>query len=160
MKNKSITYLLLAVVVAIWGGIFFKVFSSLASPNQPVTRAAKVGPIEIIAENKPSVFTIRADYRDPFLGHRAVDHSTEDKPVVVKVAKKKAEPKVAPDMSFVKYFGLIRNSGSQKKIGLISIHNQEFMIGDGEEVSGVKCLKHYKDSIIISFQGRRACIKK
>ena len=159
MKNKSITYLLLAVVVAIWGGIFFKVFSSLASSEQPVARTAKVGPIENIEERKPSVFTIRANYRDPFLGNR-VDHSTGDKPVVVKVVKKKEEPKVAPDVSFIKYFGLIRNSGTQKKIGLISIHNQEFMIGDGEEISGVTCLKHYKDSIIISFQGIRACIKR
>lgn len=161
MKNKSVTYLLLAVVVAIWGGIFFKVFSSLASTDRPVATVAKVGLIENIEENKPSVFAIQANYRDPFLGSRVDDRPAGDKPVVVKpVVKKKEEPKVAPDVSFVKYFGLIRNSGSQKKIGLVSIHDQEFMIGDGEEISGVKCLKHYKDSIIISFQGKRACIKR
>jgi hypothetical protein len=84
----------------------------------------------------------------------------EKKQVVVRPVKKKPEPSVPVDVSFIKYFGLIRNSGSQKKIGLISVHNQEFMISEGEVISDVTCVKHYKDSIIISFQGKRACIKR
>lgn len=162
MKSKAVTYSLLAVVVLIWGGIFVKVFTTLgSSSDKGVVVRRKATLPEEVAENRQAVYTIRANYRDPFLGSVASPVALKKTAAVALKRAEKIQKKNTPvDVSFVRYFGLIRNAASQKKIGMISIHDQEFMISEGEVVSGVTCLKHYRDSTIISFQGKRACIKK
>jgi hypothetical protein len=161
MKNKTITYLLIGIVILVWGWIFYKIFSSFhASGSSPQ--------LEIISHQQPrdeqqpiKEFSLKANYRDPFLGkdyREVVPQKKSDR------TKLKPEIKVDPiptiNWSFIRYMGLIKNPDSGKKIALISVHNKELMISEGETISEVKCIKHYRDSIKVSYQGKVACIKR
>lgn len=161
MKNKQITYFLITVVVIIWGGIFYRIFSSFFSSDEGLVRVAATPVIET-PDNifDAGSYTLKASYRDPFLGNTTIDKTESSRQIRIKPPEKKVQPVAAVDWSFVKYFGLIKNSGNNTKIGLISINNREHMIREGEVISDLKCMKSYNDSIIISYQGRVACIKR
>ncbi len=166
MKNKALTYFLLGTVALIWGGIFLKVFATFFSQEHDVPSIPVHKSLETRVDYETPTYSIKANYRDPFLGNSAAPEGkpllaegrTEGKPVEKKVAPKPIEAPM--DWSFVKYLGSIKNSGNGKKIALVSIRNQEVMIEEGIEHDGLKCLKHYRDSIVVIYQGKRACIKK
>lgn len=158
---------MLGTVLLIWGGIFLKVFATFFSQDKNTHSSI---PIPKSRENRveyeATIYSIKTNYRDPFLGNSA-SIENESLPPGERVERKEPARKVVPkiveapvDWSFVKYLGSIRNSGSGKKIALVSIRNQEVMIEEGMEHDGLKCLKYYRDSIIVIYQGKRACIKK
>lgn len=166
MRNRAVTYFLLGTVLLVWGGIFFKVFATFFSQEKNVYKLPIRKTVETSVDYEMAVYSIKADYRDPFLGNSSSIVEEDflkpaSKPGKKRTKKIETKPVVAPvDWSFFKYLGLIKNSGNGKKIGLVSIRNQEVMIEEGREYDGLKCLKYYKDSIIVIYQGKRACIKK
>jgi len=167
VKNKAITFFLLGTVLLIWGGIFLKVFATFFSQEKNAHSISIRKSLENRVEYEATMYSIKANYRDPFLGNSASIENESVSPPGERVERKEPARKVLPkiieapvDWSFVKYLGSIRNSGNGKKIALVSIRNQEMMIEEGMEHDGLKCLKYYRDSIIVIYQGKRACIKK
>lgn len=166
MKNKTITYFLLGTVVLVWGGIFLKVFATFFSQDKSVQNIPIHKSVETPVDYGTAVYSIRANYRDPFLSNSIIaerESSSDEGRIERKQQAKKVLPKQIEtpiDWSFVKYLGSIKNSGNGKKIALVSIRNQEVMIEEGMEHEGLKCLKYYRDSIVVIYQGKRACIKK
>jgi hypothetical protein len=162
MKNKTVTYVLLTVAALVWGGIFYRVFSSLSAYDQIATVPVKVRSVASESDYALTTWAIKADYRDPFLGSLAVEKPKQANASVNNkiLRKKKIETEAAIDWSFIKYSGLIKNPSRAKKIGLINIQNQPYMINEGEIIQGIKCIRHYRDSIIIFYKGKVACIKK
>lgn len=162
MKNKKVTTLLIIVVVGIWGVIFFRLVSSMSGEDDYIGRSdirVKINAKDF-QEIKP--YILIAKYRDPFLGRTFHE---EGKGVIsqrknIPIVKKETIPAVEIDWSFIKYLGLINNSKINKKVGLISINNDEYMISDGDVIKEVKCIKTYKDSICISYQGKIKCLKR
>jgi hypothetical protein len=159
MKNKTLTYGLIGVAMLIWGWIFLTIFSSFFSSEKNVVNTLKK---PAVVSNKiyqePISFTLVANYRDPFLGK--VFEEPEFPKITARPPVKVKEPQIPVDWSFVKYLGMIKNPNSDKKIALISIKGQEHMISEGQIIADVKCIKNYKDSIRISYQGRSTCIKR
>jgi hypothetical protein len=160
MKNKTITYGLLVVVLIIWGGIFYRIFISFFPADKPIAKNEQKFTIESVSGfEEAQSFALRSGYRDPFLGDtHTSDFSEENKPVKKILKKVSVEPSI--DWSFVKYLGLIKNSGNTRKLAMVTIHGMEYMLSEGEEMSSVKCLKNNKDSILISYQGKVKWIKK
>lgn len=68
MKKQNKTYLLLAVVLGIWGIIGYKFFSAV-NPDAPEIAQVTSDQVFVPKQMKErEVFSIVADYRDPFLG--------------------------------------------------------------------------------------------
>ena len=158
MKNKSVTYLLGAVVLLIWGLVFYRFFSAVNEDDLPIPVSAystsKVSKSNVEADS----FELISDYRDPFLGKwTGVINSDINKAPKVrkKVAKVVVPLVIAPpiDWSFVTYLGTIHGKQSKKKLAILKLNDREMMVGANEKVGELTVLKIGKDSILVSFQG-------
>ena len=152
MKKNQKTYLLLTVVIGIWGLIAFKILNA-ANPEP-----AKMGPIasnEVFVPKKikhRDTFSIKADYRDPFLGTIVAN-----KKVKKKVAPKKKVEKAIPQKK-ISYTGFITDGASKQKIFFVTIEGQQHMMGLNETVQEVKLVRGSKDKITVRCNGKTRTI--
>src|ERR1051325_867816 len=157
MRNKKALYVLLPVVILIWGIIiykFYKAFNSDEEIQQNNFSFSSLSPVKTTVDT----FSILADYRDPFLGKIAATPSSSDKPKnQTKVEKSKPEPIVWPAII---YKGMIKNQKTGKQLYLVTINNQDNMMKPGDVFAEVELKKTFKDSIIVLYRKETKTIKK
>lgn len=120
MKNKGVTYLLIAAVCMIWGIVIYRIFSGMSDDdtNYSQTQVSKYIDIDSVSET----YSLIASYRDPFLGKSFVSKPIysnslsikQTKKIVTSAPKSVEVPKaiVYIDWSFIQYNGLISNKGT------------------------------------------------
>lgn len=161
MKNKKLVYVLLPLVVLIWGIIVYRIFTSINPDSPNVTGRQSSLVTDTLQKNVPDTFTIVANYRDPFLGALPVAPSKPGFSVTKPVAKAPEPPKETipvlwPSLS---YSGMVRNKDSKKQMALIQINNSMHSMQINETVAGVQLLGIYPDSIIVVFNKQKKTIK-
>lgn len=170
MKNKSVTYLLLAVVAVVWGLIVWKIISHYGDEGT-ITAIQQSTKIDIRNSNHDSTYRLELNYPDPFLrGNTAgiTERGNNDQQVftnqqrsttVRKIKVEKSKPVITPpeviDWSFLKYIGLIGNRNSTQKIGLVTIHNKDHVIKEKEVFEGVSIVRIGKDSLYIDYKNQK-----
>lgn len=159
MKNKNVTYLLLASVVLVWGVAIYQLTSSLffsKVESEVAVRKSKKQANSIV--DKP--FELSNNYRDPFLGNfKSYSKPVVRKQEVKKVVKESSMP-VPVDFSFIKYIGKIKNQKTGKEVALVSIYNSNYFLSDGDSVASVILKRSFKDSIEIYYMKRKYFIRK
>lgn len=148
MKKQSKTYILLAVVLGIWGLIGFKFFSAV-NPASPEILAIVSNKIFVPKQIKErDTFSISANYRDPFLG--AIQ-------VVKKKLKKRtntaAKKEVLPT-KLIQYTGFITASNSNQKIFFVSVDGEQQMMSINDTFQEVKLVRGTKNSIGVRYNGK------
>jgi hypothetical protein len=155
MKNKNLTYFLIAIVAGVWGLILYRVFDAVsATDDTPAPVAVKQ---EKEAYNDFSIpkdtTKLLLNYRDPF-------GITKPKDTTAKISRAiahqtiKISPKPTMNWSFITYSGYIRNPASKKLVALVSVNGQNITLAEGETKSQVKLIKNLRDSIKISYKGK------
>ena len=149
MKKKNKTYLLLAVVLGIWGVIIFKFIWVLnPSSEQAVkTRTEAVFKPKQIKERE--LFALALDYRDPFLG--TVDVPRKNRKPSNTIAKPK---KVIPTKS-VEYTGFIQKSNSNQLIFFVTVEGRQQMMKINDSFQDVMLVKGTKKSITVKYGGSK-----
>lgn len=160
MKNKSVTYLLGAVVLLIWGLVFYRLFSAVNEEDFSAPLSAYSGTKAVEKNTDSDSFELINDYRDPFLGQWSGSMQSslgENRPKAPrkKVVKSIPAPVTPPpiDWSFVSYLGTIHGKGSKKKLAILKLNDREMMVGNNDRIGDVTVLKVGKDSVLVSFQG-------
>jgi len=143
--SKNIkTYLLLGLVLVIWGIIGYKLVSAF-SPDSVI--ASVPGKVDFkrktIAEK--DTFHLFVDYRDPFLG----TWNKEKKKIAKQVVrpKKIAFPPIA-------YTGSVSGKQTKDHIYFVSISGQQYLMKTGVEKDGVKLLSGTSKSITLRYKGQ------
>jgi len=163
VKNKAMTYLLICAVAMVWGIIAYRVFFNEAGDdqaNQVVAQKTDHEPYDrYVAAN--DTFRLALNYRDPFLAKEvaaAIDvKSAAPKQVVPTIPK----PIVAPlNWSAIRYNGYVTNPITKKMVAILTVNGTERMTAEGESFQGVKLLKNKKDSILVSWMGKRKYIRQ
>lgn len=162
MKNKKMTYILVVVVLVIWGLIIRTVISSVSNGDEvvPVTAAKS-------AKEPYNDYTLPKDtthlllnYRDPF-GLVKFKDTAEVRVKSISHKSLAAIPlKPAMNWSFIKYSGYIHNPTSRKLIALVNINGKNIMLSEGETKDQVRLIKNMRDSIKIIFNGQTKFIVK
>jgi hypothetical protein len=139
MKSRVTTYLLIVAVVAVWGFVAWRIFSSKAEP----IAAPVVWRVESdAAEDAPDV--LRLDYDDPFLKDVAILQ-----PAVEVVVEPPPKPRQPPSM---KYAGTIATRGKTSYIlesgGLL--HS----LAVGDELEGYTLRRAFADSVWMARDGQ------
>ncbi|MEP2236881.1 MAG: hypothetical protein ABJI22_00895 [Maribacter sp.] len=146
MKKQHKTYLLLAVVLLVWGMIGYK-FVSAINPsienNDSAVKAEKFVPKEIKEREQ---FTIVANYRDPFLGTIKTPASNRKKNVSKTV--KKELPK-----KNINYTGFITDKANKQKIFFVTIDGQQQMMSLKDTFKEVKLVQGTNSYIKVSYNG-------
>jgi hypothetical protein len=143
MKNKWFTYLLILLVLLVWGLIIGRIISPLDSgSNTPTTLQIRTDTLYHISSYK-----LLLNYQEPFL-------HTEYKPIRIRTKHHKIKERVALVNPNVKYKGLIRNKlNPQNTVVLLEIDNTERYLKVNQEVLGIKLLKFEEGKVLISKEG-------
>jgi len=161
MKNKKVTYILIPVVLVLWGSIIYKVYVYMYGDNPVNTgfpdTGSRMGKQDVI----PDTFSIHPDYRDPF-SVKTIAKATGGSSAIEKESSTQIKPKTTVNVSFpaVQYIGMIRNQESNKQLVMLSVNGQSTSIGMGMEFGGIQLLKVYKDSVEVRWGKERKFIKK
>jgi len=150
VKKNTKTYILLAVVVVIWGMIGYRIISGITNNDIPETQLSEVT-FKPLSTKAKKEFTIIADYRDPFLG-------TLPKKQVVKT-KHRDKPK-APPMPQVKvlYTGFISDKDTKQNIFFVTINGTQHLMSPTNEIDKVKLLSGDAKSIKIRYNNKTKTI--
>lgn len=173
MKNKRLSYVLLPLVLLVWGLIAQRIWfaTTEAEPEEesaPVLPAA--GPTT--AQRRP---TLLLSYDDPFrplvgmgrspapLGGAVMREAVVSSPVSIVSAATSLNLPLAPPAApappvvwpQVKYLGLIVNSGANNQVVLLAIDNQELLVKAGQSSHGVRLISAFRDSVQLSFSKQK-----
>lgn len=158
MKNKKVTYLLILVVLIVWGLIIYRIFQSVGD-NESVEIITAPAKKEVYND-----FEIRRDtthlmlnYRDPFGLTKQKD--TSNVKVGTALIKNRNVIKPAINWGFIKYSGYVRNPGTKKLIAIVKINGKSIMMSEGETMEKVKLIRNMRDSIKVGFSGATKFIK-
>lgn len=154
MKNKKLTYLLILVVLSVWGLIIYRLLSATGGSDDTIP-----GPVSQPVKEAYNDFAIPKDtthlllnYRDPF-GITAVKDTTVNKPnPFKKIISVKPRPGI--NWGFIQYLGYIRNASSKKLIALLTINGKNEMLAEGQTKDQVKLIRNLRDSVKVSFGGK------
>ncbi|VXB36580.1 conserved hypothetical protein [Flavobacterium sp. 9AF] len=153
MKNKKTVYLLLALVIAIWGMIVYQFLGYTNTtieelPNKDISLIPKLDYITLDTTN------IKTDYRDPFTG---------------KLNTKKVEKKESISISFqpstitntkqeseitINYKGIVSDLTEKSKVFMVIINGGTYLMKIGEKEEDVNLIKGNRESITVKHKGK------
>ena len=176
MQEKRLKYILLPVVLFIWGAATWRYFFSGGEEGQAGPRVAVATPVvEDLAVTEELSFALLEDYRDPFLARAGnwdtgkdfgdSESSSPANPVgsppvkVPAVARPKSQP-TPPAMNWdqFRYLGLVRNSSgdgdsSGKVVGLLWQNGHSRPVEVGGIYRQLEIISITSDSMHIRWQG-------
>lgn len=148
MKNKKSIYILLPLVLFIWGTVMYQLFSFSNSEDLPsvTSNGISLKPIKI---SKRDSFTINTNYRDPFLGKM---YSSETvKSTKKRTTPKKAEPLVWPT---IQYKGIVSDTKEKSKIFMLVINNQTHLMRKGQIENEIYLKEGDRESVYVKYKGQ------
>lgn len=158
MRKKYSTFFLIALLLGIWGLVFFKMFKYFTSDNDKKAPLGKNNS-NIISEN-PDTLILKMNYADPFTGALnvsreeksclTIQHKAHSKDTIVKT-------KIANDNIF--YKGEILNKSNNSKVYIVSINGISKVISK-ERNDSVFIIKDTKELLTINYKGSIKNIKK
>jgi hypothetical protein len=145
------TYLLLAVVVAVWGVVAWKIFAT--ADNTPP--AARPKPSETAAETVPAD-TLQLDYADPFLKGAprpvvAVRSVVRGLPPVKQAAPKRERVKIV-------HLGTVRSAG--KQLYILTVRGTQYELTHGESAGDFVFADCDGDSLYLRKEGVMYGVKR
>lgn len=148
MKSKATLYILIALLLIVWGIILWRIFLSSESPptNQGVKEPLAGGFKDTVQ------LSLSLNYRDPFgiveSNSNDVDHIKRDNPTEI-------------DSHFivnVRYIGRIKSEG--RIYYLLDIEGEGYCLMVGQMTHGVKVLFAHNDSIKVVKDGHEYLLKQ
>ncbi|QLG46786.1 hypothetical protein [Costertonia aggregata] len=145
MKKQTKTYLLLVLVIIIWGIIAVKIITALSSDNTevPTVQNIKFKPKKI----KPKdTFSIMANYRDPFFG--TVPKAPKKKIIVPEIVEENT-PK-----NTILYTGYVTDNSTKQKIFFVTINGQQHLMKPKYSSQGITLIKGSASQIRVRSNGK------
>lgn len=143
MRKNVKTYVLLGLVLIIWGIIGYKVVKSL-SPDEdplPTSKPFAFTPKPLAVKD---TFRLMANYRDPFLGTLP---QSERKPSKQQVAKQPVQKKN------IVYSGSVAQTGDSKTLFFVTIDGRQHLMSKNEKADGVKLVTGNGEEIQVRYGG-------
>ena len=131
MKTKKKTYLLLVLVVAVWGTIGYKIVSALNPELPEVKSQSFVEHSNFKIDTRIDTFSITTVNRDPFLG-------TLLKKEVKESTVKRRKP---IEWKSISYQGSIKQQQTKQQIFIVTINGHQHLLKKGQT----------KDSITLAY---------
>lgn len=156
VKNKKVTYLLIVLVITVWGLIIYRVILAWSGDDEGKAVIPETGKREVFndyAEPKDTAHLMQ-NYRDPFGLVRPKDTLVRSQRAAVGGTVTVKQAPLVMNWDFIRYVGYIRNPGSKALIAMIHVNGQELMLGEGESAGQLRLLKNLRDSIKINYNGK------
>jgi hypothetical protein len=153
MKSKKSIYILLPLVLLIWGMLIYQFFS-YTSPE--VIEVQEELPLFVKIDYKePDTTALDINHRDPFTGklENANRNSSSN-------AKASNEPKIqilsTPEVQTqIEYKGIVSDVANKKKVFMVIIDNQTFLMKQGDKENEVELINGNSESITVKHKGKK-----
>ncbi len=149
MKNKKNIYFLIPAVLLVWGLLVYKIVFGLNPSTQDVQAIDPIGKFVPKQMEQIASFTIKADYRDPFLG------TLQAKKRIIKPKKKAVVKKSIIPFPKIIYKGIVSPKGKNEKVFLILVNGQQHMFKHKTMFKEVKLLRGSTKEITVQFQNQK-----
>ena len=159
MKNKKLTYLLLPIVVLLWGYAIFQVFGGSKQAYVPVPDTVTFD--EELLKDSLQFEALNFNFSDPFLKRKIINTksvSVSRNPIQTRpyqVKKQNVQKPVTIQWPNIRYGGTVNAT----KV-FISINSQSDILNVSDEIQGVKIKEVFEDSIQVEFKGESKVILK
>ena len=156
MKNRKSLYILVPLVVVVWGLLFWKVFwSSSTSPVEvkPTRFLEKSARFDGKEEDRVLIL----NYQDPFLKEQ---RTVRDAVPVTSPEPLRQRLNRVPMWPEIYYFGLVKNRSETGSLALLEINGRRCFVREGETVDVVKCLAIHADSIGVQLNNEQKYIER
>lgn len=151
MKNKKNIYILLPIVLLVWGGVLYQVFSFTAE-EEIKTVANHEFTIKPLKIKKRKTFRINVNYRDPFLGKMYAPEKTLKK-IPSSKANKKPKPQETLVWPTIQYKGIISDIKDKKKVFILIIDGKNYYMKTGDTQNEVFLKEGDKESVYVKYKG-------
>lgn len=163
MKNKKLTYLLLVLVLIIWGLVFYRVFSKSGADSFGKTKSNRI--ISVDESMKSDSFSIVNNYPDPFKitfsSMRGNNGKGEGDAIqtngVNNYQQQNIEQVIWPE---VIYKGEILNEKTKQTTVIISVNGVSYLTPIGKMVGIVEIISLATDSIQLRYNKSTRYFKK
>jgi hypothetical protein len=145
MKKKKNTYLLLALVLLIWGVLIYRVVS-YTNPELPQSNAPENFTLRPLEVKEKETFSIDVNYRDPFLGKMYA-------PAAPTKPRQKQKVIVQVEWPSVIYKGIVSDSKDKKKVFLLIVNGRPQMMKEKETVDGILLKSGNRQSVTVKYKG-------
>lgn len=152
MRSKKSIYLLIAILLIVWGIIVKKIFFTSPQSAMTVTLSERQKSIEADVSDE-----LVLDYPDPFLKNYQSTAPSVSQPTVTSLPKNNsAKAKIPnPDIVFIGKISL-----GKKSVYLFEMAKMQYDMQLGDEVNGFKLIRIYPDSVHFKSDETIFCIKK
>jgi hypothetical protein len=148
MKNKKLSWILLPVVLGVWGMIGWKIYEG--TKDEVVSDIESENPIYENTDTtlSPNEYALVLNYRDPFL-----DKLPKAKEGVSSIPKMTIEvqPVDIPSETWplLLYGGLVREPKGGETVGFLTVEGQPQFVHTGDEIGNIRVGRITIDSIEI-----------
>lgn len=143
MKSRKITYLLITVLIVVWGVIIHQIAAYTLSETVPVP----IGTSKTVVAEDTSHYDLMLNYSDPFL-QSANLQVTQNRIIAEKEAV--VTESQAPQMPNMKFKGVIKQSG--KLYAIIEFGSHSEILRQGETTDDYRITNINEDSVILKKQ--------
>jgi len=155
MKNKKSIYILLPVVLIIWGLILYRFlsFSGATTIEEATSYNYAVKPLAVKPRDS---FVINVNYRDPFLGKMYVPAGSKSRNSGR--GRKKltaAEPLQWPT---IVYKGIVSDTKNKKKVFMVIINGTTFLMSEKDKEQEINLKNGNRDFIEVTYKGNKSKI--
>jgi hypothetical protein len=149
MKNKKSIYILLPLVLLIWGTIIYQFFS-YTNPESAIIPSQDYSVKPLIIKQKDSI-TININPRDPFSGKMIDDGVKKEtgKKRNTKIPKIKKEL-IWPQIS---YKGIVSDNKDKIKVYMVIINGKTNLMKKGDTEEGILLKEGDREIIYLKFKG-------
>ncbi|WP_396146022.1 hypothetical protein [Flavobacterium sp.] len=150
MKNKKNIYILLPIVLLIWGAVLYQFFTFTSDDEQLIPNA-EIGIKPFNIKDKDT-FNISISKRDPFLGSIS---SSENSNKVKKAITTHKAPKIKEEIQWpeVSYKGIVSDNKEKVKVYMLIINGKTYLMKKGEQQEGVKLKDGDRETIYTLYKG-------
>lgn len=152
MKNKKSIYILLPIVLLIWGAVMYQFFTFSNNPVNELEPQTEIALKPLDFKEQDSV-PFNVNYRDPFLGKTFNKPGTKStKSNSNKVQKKIAQPIEAIVWPTIIYKGIVSDTKEKNKVFMLIIDGKTFLMRAKNNENGVFLVEGDRESIEIVYK--------
>ncbi|MBC7410098.1 MAG: hypothetical protein H7339_17070 [Arcicella sp.] len=151
MKNKKSIYILLPIVLLIWGSVAYKFF--YFSENKVKSKEANVFTSKPVAIKPRDTSSINVNYRDPFLGKMYSSNLKNVGPKRSTKATKPELPKTPIVLQRILYKGIVSDTKDKTRVFMLIINGRTFLMKKGDTEIEVFLKEGSRESVTVKNKG-------
>jgi hypothetical protein len=157
VKNKKLTYILLPLVILIWGTIIWKFITGVSNSGINEFKSKPIPVTESVKE-APDTIQLTFQYNDPFL-HSYSESVVSPQPENV-VENPIKSPNIVIAWPRVEYRGAIGKHKQGNYLGMIKFADKEGLVKENELIDNARVLCIAPDSIELEYMGDKRFFKR